>query len=115
MLPCLYAHTTTLHPSALCLDSRPLVHICCGIIHHPHQPKDTAVSMSEELSVPQTASYLGVSEETVRRNIRSKRLKAIRRGTQWFVTRQELLAFADSYDPKTGRVSWSHSGAPSQP
>ena len=71
--------------------------------------------MPEELSVPETASYLGVSEETVRRNIRSKRLRAIRRGTQWFVTRQELLAFADSYDPKTGRVSWSHSGASTQP
>jgi excisionase family DNA binding protein len=65
--------------------------------------------MPEEHSVPQAASYLGVSEETVRRNIRSKRLKAIRRGTQWFVDQQELLAFAGSYDPRTGRVSRSHS------
>ena len=61
--------------------------------------------MTEELSVPQAASYLGVSEETVRRNIRSKRLKAIRRGTQWFVTRRDILVFANSYDPRTGRVS----------
>ena len=61
--------------------------------------------MTEELSVPQAASYLGVSEETVRRNIRSKRLQAVRRGTQWFVTRRDILVFAKSYDPRTGRVS----------
>ena len=58
----------------------------------------------DEFTVPQAASYLNVSEETVRRNIRSKRLKALRRGTQWFITRDVLLVFANSYDPKTGQI-----------
>ena len=60
--------------------------------------------MPEEFTVPQAAAYLSVSEETVRRNIRSKRLKALRRGTQWFVRRDVLLVFANSYDPKTGKI-----------
>ena len=58
----------------------------------------------EEFSVPQAASYLNVSEETVRRNIRSKRLEALRRGTQWFIPREVLLVFAGSYDPRTGQI-----------
>lgn len=60
--------------------------------------------MPEELTVPQAASYLNVSEETVRRNIRSRRLKALRRGTQWFIPRDILIVFANSYDPKTGKL-----------
>ena len=60
--------------------------------------------MSDEYTVPEAASYLNVSEETVRRNIRSKRLKALRRGTQWFIPRDVLVVFANSYDPKTGQV-----------
>ena len=62
------------------------------------------MNMPEELTVPQAASFLNVSEETVRRNIRSKRLKALRRGTQWFIPRDVLLVFASSYDPKTGQI-----------
>ena len=58
----------------------------------------------DELTVPQAASYLDVSEETVRRNIRSKRLSALRRGTQWFIPRDVLVVFASSYDPKTGQI-----------
>ena len=37
------------------------------------------MTMPEEFTVPQAAAYLNVSEETVRRNIRSKRLKALPR------------------------------------
>jgi excisionase family DNA binding protein len=58
----------------------------------------------DELTVPQAATYLKVSEETVRRNIRSKRLKALRRGTQWFIPHDVLVVFANSYDPKTGQI-----------
>ena len=58
----------------------------------------------DEFTVPQAASYLDVSEETVRRNIRSKRLKALRRGTQWFIPREVLLLFAGKYDPRTGQL-----------
>ena len=62
------------------------------------------MDMPEEYTVPQAASYFNVSEETVRRNIRSKRLKALRRGTQWFIPRNVLVVFANSYDPKTGQI-----------
>ena len=62
------------------------------------------MNMPDELTVPQAASYLKVSEETVRRNIRSKRLKALRRGTQWFIPRDVLVIFANGYDPKTGQI-----------
>lgn len=35
-----------------------------------------------ELTVPQAVSYLGVSEETICRNIMSKRLRALRGGVR---------------------------------
>ena len=62
------------------------------------------MNIPEEFTVPQAATYLSVSEETVRRNIRSKRLKALRRGTQWFIPQDVLVIFANSYDPKTGKI-----------
>lgn len=62
------------------------------------------MNVPEEFTVPQAATYLNVSEETVRRNIRSKRLSAIRRGTQWFIPYDVLVVFASSYDPKTGQI-----------
>ena len=62
------------------------------------------MNVPDELTVPQAATYLNVSEETVRRNIRSKRLKALRRGTQWFIPRDVLVVFANSYDPQTGQI-----------
>ena len=62
------------------------------------------MQLKEELSVPEVAAYLKVNEETVRRNIRSKRLPALRHGTQWFVSRDDLLVFASSYDPKSGQI-----------
>ena len=62
------------------------------------------MNMLEEFTVSQAASYLNVSEETVRRNIRSKRLRALRRGTQWFIPHEVLVVFANSYDPKTGQI-----------
>ena len=62
------------------------------------------MNMPEEFTVPQVAAYLRVSEETVRRNIRSRRLKALRRGTQWFIPHDVLVVFANTYDPKTGQI-----------
>ena len=62
------------------------------------------MNVPDEYTVPQAAAYLNVSEETVRRNIRSKRLKALRRGTQWFIPHDVLVVFANSYDPKTGQL-----------
>lgn len=57
---------------------------------------------SEELTVPQAARYLKVNEETVRRNVRSGRLRAVKRGTQWFMSREDLTMFAERYDARTG-------------
>ena len=66
--------------------------------------RDSAMNKLDEYTVPQAASILNVSEETVRRNIRSKRLVALRRGTQWFVRHEVLVGFAKNYDPKTGKI-----------
>lgn len=62
------------------------------------------MNLPDELTVPQGATHLNVSEETVRRNIRSKRLKALRRGTQWFIPRDVLVVFANTYDPQSGQI-----------
>ena len=62
------------------------------------------MTMPEEFTVPEAAAYLKVNEETVRRNIRSKRLSALRRGTQWFIPHDVLALFANIYDPKTGKI-----------
>ena len=62
------------------------------------------MNMPDEFTVPQASSYLRVSEETVRRNIRKKRLPALRRGTQWFIPYDILMNFANNYDPRTGKM-----------
>ena len=61
------------------------------------------MNLPEEATVPEAASYLGVKQETVRRNIRDNRLLALKRGTQWFIPRDELVSFASSYDSRTGK------------
>ena len=66
--------------------------------------RENTMTTQEELTVPQAADFLKVSEETVRRNIRAKRLIALRRGTQWFIPREDLVIFANVYDPRTGKI-----------
>ena len=61
-------------------------------------------ALEDENTVPQSAEFLSVSEETVRRNIRAKRLAALQRGTQWFVRRDVLVKFSGAYNPKTGKI-----------
>ena len=78
-----------------------------GVVHYIKSSdafRDTSMTMPEEFTVPEAAAYLKVSEETVRRNIRSKRLSALRRGTQWFIPHDVLMDFGYCYDPKTGKV-----------
>ena len=58
------------------------------------------MTLPEEFTVPEAAAFLNVNEETVRRNIRAKRLSARRIGTQWFILRDVLVLFANLYDPK---------------
>ena len=63
------------------------------------------MKLPEEATVPEAAAFLKVRQETVRRNIRERRLPAIKRGTQWFIRRERLIAFASGYDPRTGKQS----------
>ena len=78
-----------------------------GVVHYSKSflaSQDATMMTPEEFTVPQAADYLKVSEETVRRNIRAKRLPALRRGTQWFIPYNVLVLFASAYDPKTGKI-----------
>lgn len=54
------------------------------------------------LSVPEVARLLGVTEETVRRHVRSGKLVAEKLGHQWFVHEKELESFSRQYDPRLG-------------
>jgi len=47
----------------------------------------------EYLTVPEAARYLRVNEETIRRNVRSGRLKAEKIGNQWFIHKSDLSSF----------------------
>ena len=61
------------------------------------------MNLPDEVTVPEAAAFLKVNPETVRRNIWTKRLTAIQRGRQWFIKREDLVMFANTYDPQTGR------------
>ena len=62
------------------------------------------MSIPEGFTLPQPASYLSVSEETVRRNIGAERLKALHRVIRWFKPRDVLLISANTCDSKTGQL-----------
>ena len=73
------------------------------------------MNLSEEATVPEAADFLNVRQETVRRNIRERRLPAIKRGTQWFIRRESLISFASGYDPRTGKQSELINDPPQEP
>ena len=54
------------------------------------------------LSVSDAARLLGVTEETVRRHVRSGKLLAEKLGQQWFVHVRDLESFSQHYDPRLG-------------
>ncbi len=54
------------------------------------------------LSVPEVAKHLGVTDETVRRHVRSGKLRAEKLGHQWFVHVVDLDSFSERYDPRLG-------------
>ena len=58
------------------------------------------MTMPEEFTVSEAAAYLKV----VLRSIWSKRLSALRRETQWFIPHDVLALFANTYDPKMGKI-----------
>ena len=55
----------------------------------------------EYLTVPEAARYLQVNEETIRRNVRSGRLKAEKIGNQWFIRKNDLSSFEDVQNSRT--------------
>lgn len=56
---------------------------------------------NEYLTVPETARYLQVNEETVRRNVRSGRLKAEKIGNQWFIRKRDISSSEDIRNSRT--------------
>ena len=53
-------------------------------------------------TVPRAVSYPGAGEDTARRNIGVKRLRAPRGGPQWFIPRDVPVFFANGRDPGPG-------------
>jgi len=60
------------------------------------------INRAQFLSVPEAAKHLGVIEETVRRHVRSGKLRAERLGHQWFIHVDDLGTFSEQYNPHTG-------------
>lgn len=54
------------------------------------------------LRVTEVARLLGVTDETVRRHVRSGRLSAEKLGHQWFIHKNDLESFSEKYDPRLG-------------
>lgn len=59
----------------------------------PYGREADAGQPTEELTVQETASYLGRSTEQVRRYLRDGTLTGYRVGQQWFIPRRELEEF----------------------
>ena len=58
------------------------------------------------LTVPEAARKVGRDPETVRRWIRSGKLRAHKIGTQDFIEESDLEAFVSNLDPVTMPVAW---------
>jgi len=54
----------------------------------------------EYLTVPETARYFQLNEETIRRNVRSGRLKAEKIGNQWFIRKGDLSLFESTQNSR---------------
>ena len=61
------------------------------------------IDLEQLVSVRQASRRLEVHEETIRRLLRSGALQGEKLGAQWFIPKDKLVAFANAYDPKTGR------------
>jgi len=51
------------------------------------------VNLKEYLTVPEVARKVALSEETIRRQVRSGQLKAEKIGNQWFIHGENLSDF----------------------
>jgi len=60
-----------------------------------------AFNREEYLTVPETAKHLQLNEETIRRNVRSGRLRAEKIGNQWFIRKIDLSPFESIQNSRT--------------
>lgn len=51
------------------------------------------LNLKEYLTVPEVARKVALSEETIRRQVRSGQLKAEKIGNQWFIHEENLSGF----------------------
>ncbi len=51
------------------------------------------LELKNYISVPQAAKMVNVHEETIRRLVRSGKIKAEKVGTQWFISQKDIDAF----------------------
>ena len=55
------------------------------------------LNLKAYLTVPEVARKLALSEETIRRQVRSGRLKAEKIGNQWFIHEENLSGFTRTH------------------
>jgi excisionase family DNA binding protein len=64
----------------------------------------------EELTLTEAAAECGLSVETLRAQIRNGRLRAVKRGRDWFVTGRDLFVYEESRSAR-GRLPTSRKAA----
>jgi excisionase family DNA binding protein len=58
------------------------------------------------LTLAEAADLAGLSPTTLRVQIRNGKLKAVKRGRDWWVTRRSLLDYMTQVSRKTGSQKW---------
>lgn len=61
------------------------------------------IDLENFVGVHEAAKRLGIHEESVRRLIRIGTIPATKIGGQWYIDREDLAIFANTYDAKTGK------------
>ena len=61
------------------------------------------IDLGNFTGVHEAARRLGIHEESVRRLIRIGTIPATKIGGQWYIDREDLAIFANTYDAKTGK------------
>lgn len=61
------------------------------------------IDLDNFVGVHEAAKRLGIHEESARRLIRIGTIPATKIGGQWYIDREDLAIFANSYDAKTGK------------
>ena len=61
------------------------------------------LNLKKYLTVPEVARKLALSEETIRRQVRSGQLKAEKIGNQWFIHEENLSGFTRTRRSQSAR------------